>query len=228
MGSPDVPAAPSQPSSADAINAWIEGMPKVYQTQLQYAPLQAEQQATLAETYAGRLGSAYKTAQESMYPETSALQEKLAKQASEGMDSEMPSWAKDMYLNNTRANIGTNAGSGIGADYTSRGLVEQNKGWQDYYRNLGLATAGRQPLSNPTSPQTTDYMSSFTPQSTMNFAQQGYGTAGNIYGSQLQYGSQNNASMMGLIGSGIGAVGTMGGAAMMSSARYKTNIKLWA
>jgi hypothetical protein len=33
---------------------------------------------------------------------------------------------------------------------------------------------------------------------------------------------------MGLFGSGLGMMGTIGGGLAMSSARYKRNIKLWA
>jgi len=181
-GGGDPPQAPSQPSTADAVNAWIQGMPQVYQTQMEYAPKQAAQAVELAKTYAQPYGEAMKTAQEALYPGTSAIQEKLANQALTGMDSTIPDWMKQQYQSNVNANLGTNVGSGMSADYVSRGLLEQQKGWNDYYRNLGLSVSGRQPLTQASTPSTTDYMSQFTPNSVMNYMSNGYNTAAGIYG----------------------------------------------
>jgi hypothetical protein len=170
-------SAPAQPSTADAVNAWVKSLPQVYETQMQYAPQEAAQQVQLAQQYALPLGQAYKTAQEAMYPGTSAIQETLAGQALQGSQAtQMPTWMKDQYLSDYRANLGTNAGSGIGADYVSRGMQNQLFQQQKYYRDLGLTLAGRQPLSTPSTPATTNFASTFTPGSNMNFMQQGYGT----------------------------------------------------
>jgi hypothetical protein len=166
----------------------------------------------LAQQYAQPLGEAYLAAQRAMYPETTALQEQLATQASEGMQEGMPEWAREQYLSDVRANLGTNIGSGIGADYTSRGLMEQNKQWQDYYRNLGLSVAGRQPLAQPNAPGYSNYMSNFTPSGVMGYTAQNYGTAANIYGSGMNAASQANAARMNMLGSLIGAGGAMAGA----------------
>jgi len=214
MGGGDInyPAQPPQPSTADAIREWVGSMPTVYETQLRYAPQQAAQQVALAQQYAGQLGQAYKTAQEAMYPETAALQEKMAAQASEGMQEGMPAWAREEYLSGLRANLGTNIGSPIAADYSSRGLMQQNKEWQDYYRNLGLTLAGRQPLAQPTSPSYSDYMSNFSPSSVMGYTAQNYGTTGNIFGSQMSAAAQSQAAQMNMLGSLIGAGGAMGAA----------------
>lgn len=211
---------PTSYSTADAVKEWVSSLPTIYETQLKYAPQEAEMQVQLASDYAGQLGEAYKKAQEAMYPETSALQENLAKQATEGMKSGMPSWARSQYLDTMRSTTGT---GGIGKDYVSRGLLEQNKNWQDYYRNLGLTVAGRQPLSQAQSPNYSNYMSSFTPTGVMNYLNNQYATNANIYGNQLQANSSNN-----ILGSLIGSAGTMGAGFLMSSLKYKTNIKLWA
>jgi hypothetical protein len=188
------PTPTSQPSTAEAVNAWVQSMPQVYQTQMQYAPLQAQQQVELAQQYAQPLGEAYKTAQAAMYPETSKLQEQLATQASEGMQSNVPDWMRQEYLSNLNANLGSNAGSGIGADYASRGLLQQKQDWQSYYRDLGLSVAGRQPLTQATTPTTSDYMSNFSPNSNMNYMANTYGTYSNayanMYGTNANY--QNN------------------------------------
>jgi hypothetical protein len=166
-----------QPTLSETATDWAQAMPTIYETQMKYAPLEAQQQVALAQQYAAPLGQAYKTAQEAMYPTTSALQENMASQATQGMNAtQMPDWMRQNYMSDFNANIGTNAGSPIGADYVSRGMQEQLFNQQKYYRDLGLSLAGRQPLSQPTTPTTTNQMSTFTPQSAMNFAQQGYGT----------------------------------------------------
>jgi hypothetical protein len=198
------PAAPAQPSTADAINAWVSSMPQVYETQMKYAPMEAAQQVQLAQQYAQPMGEAMQKAQSAMYPQTTALQENLATQAMQGMTSEVPDWMRQEYLSNLRANLGTNIGSPISADYVSRGLLEQKKGWQDYYRNLGLAATGRQPLTQASTPQTSNYMSTYTPGSVMGYTANNYGTAGGIYGSQLNYAGQMSGQKGGNYG-GMGA-----------------------
>lgn len=188
------PTPPAAPSTSEAVQAWVQSMPQVYETQMQYAPKQAQQQVELAQQYAQPLGQAYQQAQAAMYPETSALQEQLATQASQGMTSEVPDWMRQEYLSNLRANLGTNIGSPIGADYTSRGLLQQKQDWQSYYRDLGLSVAGRQPLSQPQTPATSDYMSQFTPTANMDYMANTYGKYANAYSSM--YGTnaayQNN------------------------------------
>jgi len=166
-----------QPSTADAINAWVQSMPQVFAEQQRQAPLQAEQQVGLAQQYAEPLAQAYKTAQETLYPQTSQLQETLAGQAAQGATAtEMPDWMRQQYKSDISGQLGQNAGAPIGADYLSRGMQNQLFQQQKYYRDLGLSLAGRQPLSQPAAPATTDYASTFTPGNVMNFMQQGYGT----------------------------------------------------
>lgn len=211
MGSTVDASTPAQPTTQGSVQDWANALPQIYQTQMQYAPLQAQQQVNLASQYATPLAQAYQSAQSSLYPQTTALQENLASQAAAGMSSDVPDWMKQQYQSNVNAQLGSNAYSPIGADYMSRGLLQQQQNWKQYYQNLGLSVTGRQPLTQASGPQTTDYMSSFTPGSVMQSNNQNYNTAGNIYGSQLNYNSAANAAMLNLIGSGVGAAGTMVG-----------------
>jgi len=197
MGSTKIesPAPPAQPSTADAINAWVASMPQVYETQMRYAPLQAQQQVSLAQQYALPYGEALQTAQEAMYPGTTALQEKLANQAIAGMDSEVPDWMRNEYLSNLNANMGTNVGAPIAADYVSRGLLQQKQDWQNYYRDLGLSLTGRQPLTQAQTPATSDYMSNYSPTSVMGYTSNNYGTYSGLYGSM--YNANANVAAQG-------------------------------
>jgi len=235
MGSPAVetPTPPAAPTTAENMQDWISNYPAMFELQQKYAPLEAQQQVELAQQYAAPLGQAMYDAQKAMYPETSALQEKLAGQALTGMESGVPEWMKSQYLSDVNANLGTNVGSGVGADYVSRGLLQQQQDWQNYYRDLGLSTAGRQPLAQPSNPGYSNYASTFTPSSVAGANNQNYGNYSNayssMYGANAQLAGQSYSSMMNLMGSGIGAAGSVGGGfAAASSIRYKTNIKLWA
>jgi hypothetical protein len=222
------PTPPSQPSTADAIKTWVKSMPQVYQTQMEYSPLLAQQQVDLAQQFAGPMGQAVYEAQAAMYPETAQLQESLAGQAGEGMEAGLSPTEKEMYRDTFAANLGTNIGSGIGADYMSRGMLGAQQQRQDYYRNLGLSVAGRQPLAAPGTPSTPDYMSGFSPQSNMDFMASTYGPY--VAGSQpMMY--QNQSPLGGILGGvgagmqGIGAAGGLGD--FFSAKRFKENITLW-
>lgn len=208
-----------QPSTAEAIKAWVDAMPQVFETQMEYAPKQAESEIALAEKYALPYGQAMKTAQEGLYPYTSQIQEKLAQQSLLGSEAKtVPDWAKEQYLSDLRANMGTNVGSGVGADYTSRGLLALGEDWRRYNQNLGLSLAGRQPLSSPTMPTTGQYSQNFSPQDVMGYTANTYGSyvgaQASMYGSYAQAQSQQNASrnaMWGsIIGGGLSGAGSLG------------------
>jgi hypothetical protein len=221
MGSTKIsqPETPAAPSTADAINAWVKSMPEVYETQMKYAPLEAAQQVQLASQYALPYAQAMKTAQDTLYPETAKIQEQLANEALQGANAGLSDAERKMYRDTLVSELGTNVGSPIGADYTSRGLLSATQNRQDYYRNLALSLAGRSPLATANTPQTTNYMGGYTPQSVMNYTGQNYGNYANayssMYGANAQLAGQKNSSTMGLIGSGLGAVGSIGAAMMM-------------
>ena len=128
----------------------------------------------MAKQYAAPIGEAFRNAQAPMYPETSDLQEQLAGQAAEGMTGQAPEWAQEQYRSDLNAQLGSNVGAPISADYRSRAMMQQTQDWQNYYRNLGLSVAQRQPLAQPQSPQYSNYMSNFTPQSNMGFMSSTY------------------------------------------------------
>ena len=207
MGSTKI-EAPAQPSVQSSISDWVQNYPAVFALQQQYAPQEAQQQLDLLQQYAGPLGQAYKTAQDQMYPQETAITNQLSQQVQEGMSGQLPDWAQQSYMDTMRAQLGENALAGVGADYMSRGLMEQQKNWQDYYRNLGLSISGRQPVYTANMPQYTQQASTFTPGSVMGFNQQGYGTAMQGYGIAQNAASQGNPYInagMGVVGMGLGS-----------------------
>ena len=228
MGStPSMPETPKPQTQAESLNDWITSYPKMFALQKEYAPLEAQQQVELAQQYAQPLGEAYQAANAAMYPETAAIQEKLAQQALTGMESGVPDWQKAQYQSDLNANLGANVGSGIGADYVSRGMMQQQQDWQNYYRDLGLSVAGRQPLATAQTPSYSNYASTYTPGQVATTNAQNYGSYSNayanMYGTNANYASNMFGNYLQAGQMGAGAL-----AGMMSSNRYKTNIKLWA
>ena len=202
MGSQAAPQAPTMEGTAQD---WAKALPTIQAQQLKYAPLEAQQQIELAQRYAQPYGEALKTAQDALYPGETKLREGLLTQAQEGMSGDMPQWMKDSYTDTFNANLGTNVGSPIGADYMSRGMLQQQQNWQDQYRNLGQSLIGTQPTFNAQAPATSNYMQGYQPGQGLNFAQQGYGTQSANWQQQQQAPYQ----MMSGIGNMMGGFGSM-------------------
>jgi len=221
------PETPQAPTAAENMQDWIQNYPAMFALQKEYAPQEAQQQVELAQQYATPLGEAYAAANKAMYPETAGLQEQLATQASQGMESSVPEWQKAQYLSDMNANLGTNVGSGIGADYVSRGMMQQQQDWGNYYRDLGLSVAGRQPLAQGQAPSYSNYASTYTPGQVAGNNAQNYSSYSNAYANMYGTNANFTSNMFGnYLKAGQMGAGAIGG--MMSSARYKTNIKIWA
>jgi len=208
---------PQAPTPQDSVNAWVSALPAVYQAQMQYAPQEAAQQVQIAQQSDLPLAQAAQQAQQALYPQVASLNENLATIANQNMSGQVPAWMKQQYQSDMNSQLGANAGSGIGADYMSRGLMQQNQNWQQYYQGLGSSVAAGMPMVQPQSAGYSNYMSGFTPGGVMQGQNQNYGTAANIYGTQANYQSQQNQAMMNLIGAGIGAVGSAGQGAAMAA-----------
>jgi hypothetical protein len=88
----------------------------------------------------------------------------------------MPDWMRKSALSDMNAQLGPNASSPIGADYVSRGMQKQLFNQQQYYQNMGMSLAGKQPLTTAQAPATNNYSSTFTPSNVMNYLSNNYGT----------------------------------------------------
>lgn len=146
------PAAP--PTASQSAAEYAQALPTILKAQLDYQPkfdeAQYQSMATLAPKYASlvdQINRAY-------YPQTSGLQETLAGQAMQGATAtQIPDYMRRQYQDTMNAQLGVNANAPIGADYVSRGLINQAEGYRQYYQNLGLSLAGRQPLTGANVPQ---------------------------------------------------------------------------
>jgi len=192
MGSTKIqqPSVPAAPSVSSSMADYVQNYPQLFSLMQQYAPQEAQMNVDLAQQYAQPMGEAYKTAQEAMYPQETAITNTLNNQVQQGLDSQAPDWMRSEYLNNVNSMLGPNAGSPIGADYASRGLMQMNKDYGDYYRNLGLSITGRQPIAQASTPNYTNQMSNYTPQGVMNYNSSNYGS--NLSGYSSMYGTNAN------------------------------------
>ena len=199
---------PAQPETAEGIQAWVAAQPTVFAEQQRQNPLEAAQQLALLQQYGLPAAQAMQGIDSALYPNTSKLQESLAGQALAGSTAtKMPDWMRENYLNEYNSQLGSNAGSGIGADYVSRGMQNQLFGQQQVYQNMGLSLANRQPLTQGQQPQTTNYMSQFTPSTVLGQQAQNYGSYANLYGGMYNA----NASQMYQGGVNLGILGRWGG-----------------
>lgn len=218
----EAPQTPAAPTTAQNISDYVNGLPAMYQASLEYNPKYAQQNYDLAAQYSPQYAELLKTTNESLYPGLAKLNETLTQQAQGGMDAALPESMKAQYLNQMRSEIGGNAGSGIGSDYVSRGLVNAGEQYKNYYQNMALSLTGRQPLTNASVPTFQDAGAGYNYGQTSNNNMQGYGSYaglyGNMYGANQQANSTSNQGMYGLIGSGISAGGVLGAGMMAKTA----------
>jgi hypothetical protein len=144
MGSTNIsqPATPAAPTVGQSASEYAASLPTIYNAQLQYQPQFEQQNLDLIKNFAPQ----YKAIQDALYPELGALDKTLASQAQAGMTGEMSDAMKQKYQDQFRAEVGANAGSGIGADYVSRNMITAAEGYKQQNQNLALTLTGRQPL----------------------------------------------------------------------------------
>lgn len=207
----EAPQTPAAPTAGQNMADYVNGLPAMYQAQMEWNPKLAQQQLDLTTQYAPQYSELMKNTNESLYPGITSMNEKLTQQAMSGMDAAVPEAMRAQYLDSLRSEIGGNAGSGIGADYVSRGLVNQNEQYKQYYQNMALSLTGRQPLTQAQSPAFNDVGSGYNYGQVAGNNMQGYGSYAGLYGNMYQSNQQSNSAMntarYGLYGAGLQAGG---------------------
>jgi len=128
------PEAPKVPTYQEQISSYIDSVP-----QLAEAQLKAIQQ------YGGQTALAQQQAYASVSPNQAALPEELAGIARQGMTGDLPPELQEQYLSNIRANLGSNAGSQIGATALAREMYNVGESRRNNYMNIAAQLAGRTP-----------------------------------------------------------------------------------
>jgi len=205
--------APRLPSLTELADEYKAAYPTYFGMTQKYAPKEAQLQLDLLRNYGTQIAAAQKAGMEELYPYSTGLQEQLAQQASQGINDDIPDWMRKKYLSDTRATLGQQAASPIGADVQSIGLLGMQKQYQDYFRNLGYQLTSRVPLYEPIIPEYTNIHGGFTPSLAAQYTLGGYantpaldqtgggygsgvlgGQIGNLLGGLLNSGGGNNTS----------------------------------
>jgi len=211
MGSTKVstPEPPKAPTAVQTATDFASAMPVYYKTALEFEPQIAQMQQGI---------------QQQLYPYTAGLQEQLAQQAQQGMSAGMPEIYRGQVSDAIKSQFGRNAVyNPIGQQQYGIGMADAERNWQQYYQNMGLSLAGRQPLTQPN-----NMMQSYTPAANMNYASTNYGNYSNLYGSMYPTNQKQQQAVMENT-QAYAKMGTslVGGMMAASSNRYKKNIKLW-
>lgn len=214
----EAPSQPQAPSVSSSISDYVNSYPRLVQLESQYGPQLAAQDYSLAQQYAPQYAQLLKQVNQETYPETSGLQENMAKIASQNMSGDLPESLKKQYLDQFRSEVGS-PGSGISADYVSRNMINAAEDYKRYYQSLALSLAGRQPLVSSQVPNFKSTNSLMSPESALGFNQGVYGSQAGMYNSLL---SSNTAlaqsgtqGMYGLLGAGLQTAGLMYAAPFM-------------
>ena len=188
------------PEMSKVYGDWQKLLPSLFNMQQDYGRQMAEQNFNMMQRYA---------------PIASSLGEQLAAQAQQGMQAGVPDYMRNQYLDELRANLGTNVGSPIGAEYTSRNMLNQAQGYRNYYQNMAQQLSGRTQLFPQ---QTLDMLSSFTPETALGYASNTYGSKASAISGALKpagdltqgIGLQGLGSLMSGAGSIMGMIPGMG------------------
>lgn len=142
---------PQAPTYGQQLSDYIANYPKLFNLEQTYGPQEAALQLDILKQYGPEYNQFLADQQQQLAPETYALQENLATLANQGMGAQLPDALKSQYQDQLRAELGTNAGSGIGADYVSRNLINLGEQYKQHYQDLGLSLLNRQPVQTATS-----------------------------------------------------------------------------
>ena len=165
-----------------------------------------------------RFAPQYKQIQDALYPELANLDKTLTNQAQAGIESDMPEYMRQQYQDQFRAEVGGNAGSGIGADYVSRNMIAAGQQYKQSNQNLALSLTGRQALYQATPggyQQNFNAANGYNYGATSSFQASGYGNyAGaysNMYSANGQYQANLNKLYQGYADMGMKAGGAFMG-----------------
>lgn len=211
-GGASAPAAPAAPTTQQTVDAYTGQLNAMYNASLKYDPLIAQQQLQMAQQYAPQM----KAVSDALNPQASKMNDMLGAQAAQGMNAQMPDWMQQQYQSQMRAELGNQVGSGMGADYVSRGMLSDQQQYQQYYSNLGLSVAGLNPVYNGSTYQqqaNPSVMNGYNYGQVSNNMMSGYGSSSSanasMYASNASMANARTAANGQMMSSGIAAVGTI-------------------
>jgi len=157
MGSKSTPAptqayqVPAQPTLTSTTREQIDLAPETLAARREFDPQFNQLDYEQLEKYMPMLNDLMQQEQMRMSPNQYALNEALAGQALEGSTASLPPLLQQQALDTFRSEIGSNIGSPIGAEYTSRNLAALGEQYRNNYQNMGLSLLNKFPTT-PQSP----------------------------------------------------------------------------
>lgn len=208
-------SVPSAPTFSDQISEYMANYPKLLQLQQQYGPQLAQMDLDLTKQFSPQYSDFLNSEQQRLTPNTFGLQEQLAKLAADNMGGGLPDGLRSSYVDQLRAEIGPNAGSGIGGDYVSTNLLKLGENYRNYYQNLGLSLLSRSPINQPAQPNFQNPVGNFGIGDLANFNLGGYQSylSGTVNQPFYVPGGGTGGSMLGGAASGA-ASGAIAGSAL--------------
>jgi hypothetical protein len=215
MGSKSAPA-PQQaypvqqaPTYSETSAQRIASIPQEYEAKQKYDPLYNQLDWEQLQKYTPLVNDLMAAEQQRLSPNQYALNEDLAQQALTGSKADLPALMKQSALDTFRSEIGSNVGSPIGAEYTSRNLAQLGEQYRNNYQNMGLSLLNKFPTqAQSATPQGNQGLSAQNLNSSYGTQMQGYGAyqsaLANSYYQPAPSSSRFNIG--GLVGGGIGAV----------------------
>jgi hypothetical protein len=151
-----------QPTASESLAEQIKLQPDLYAAKQKYDPLYNQLDFEALQQYTPQVNDLMAAEQQRLSPNQYALNEELASQALAGSKADLPSLMKQSALDTYRSEIGSNVGSPIGAEYTSRNLAQLGEQYRNNYQNMGLSLLNKFPTQ----------AQSATPQGAQSFNQQ--------------------------------------------------------
>lgn len=242
MGGGNQPSAPATPApaptvqetTAQAIQAQIDALPKILAAQQQYGGQFSEEQLQSLKTYAPQFAEQalqleeqfapqYKRISDLLNPEIGAAQKTLtdflAQTDQQEYEALKPGLLED--VRGAQSQRGLGAISPLGSIDESVQLQRLKQSLKDRRLNIALSTAGRTPISGMVqmgqgTTGTGQLVQNITPsdaigyQSSLNnFNASIFGTQANIFGTQSNAVTQRRAQNVSMINAGIGQVGSL-------------------
>ena len=214
-GGGSAPAAPQLPSPDSILKAgykqYIRFAPQVAQTEVGLYPVYAQGQYDTQKKYSPLFTDLFKREQEQLNPGVYDLRQRLIGEANAGLDNPLRPELRSEYLNTLRSEIGSNAGSPIGADYVGTNIARLSEDFRRYYQGLAQSLTGGYPVStvvpSPIQGAPTGMSADQAVSSAASYGGAMVGAQASMYGSQVAA-SQRGGGSSGL-GAGIGLLSKM-------------------
>lgn len=214
-GGGSAPAAPTLPSPGQIIGAgykqYLKYVDRIADKETALYPKYANAQYQTQKQYSPLFTDLFRREQEQLNPGVYDLRQRLIGEANAGLDNPIRPEVRSEYLNTLRSEIGSNAGSPIGADYVGTNIARLSEDFRRYYQGLAQSLTGGYPVSTVVpSPIQGAPQGMSVDQAVSSAASYGgamVGAQASMYGSQMAAHSAKSGSSG--IGAGIGLLSKM-------------------